>query len=150
MTGCEEHSAGMADHMARAQRRNRGALLLVALGIGLMAFTVVDANSGHDSLDTSSPDTSSPTVLGAVVTRPADAPTAAAASPAPLELPSATTAGRSPARDTTRTTVLPQIGEALTIDNPNPVTTTTSTSTSTTTESTTTTTEPETTTTPAP
>jgi hypothetical protein len=131
----------MADHMARRQRRNRGALLLVALGFGLMVFTVVDADSGNDAVDTTAPATSEPTVLGVVVTRPTTPPPAEPASAAVLDLPDPTTARP---RGTTRTTKLPQIGEALTIDNPNPVTTTT------TGPSSTTTTEPTTTTTEAP
>lgn len=159
--GGEGHSAGMADHLARAQRHNRAAFLLVALGVGLMVFALVDADSRRDPVDSTSPAlTSAPTVLGAVVTRPALAAAAPAAA-VELDLPTGTAD-----RTTIRPTRRPEIGEALTIENPDSATpppqigdaltiersTTTTSSTSSTTSSTssTSTTESTTTTTDGP
>ena len=151
----EDTHGWMADHMAKRDRRGRAAYLLIALGVGLAAFALVDADPGSEvAVDTSvsQPQGSSPTVLGSTVTAPAVVPTARAATPATFDLP--TTTARSPrlrrptlgAPRTTTTVPPPVIGPPQTIVN---TTTTTEApaTTSTTVADTTTTTEAPTTTT---
>lgn len=139
--------------------------MCIALGVGLTAFALVDWNQGSDvALDSTAPRpaTSSPTVLGSVVTAPPAAPLASAATPATFDLADALsdeTAPR-PARPSVRptrvdpattTTTPPALGPPWSIENTTTTTagtttTTTAPTTTSTTEATTTTTTPTTTT----
>lgn len=141
---------GMAAHMARRDRRNRGAFLVIALGIGLIVFALTEPNPEPDlQVDTGvgRPVTSSPTVLGMVVTADDGAPSADPAAPATFATGrNRRTDGRT-TRSTTSTTdgtttPPPTLGPPWSIEN----TTTTEGTTSTTGEDTTTTTEATTTT----
>jgi hypothetical protein len=157
----------MPAHMARTDRGRRWGILLIALGIGLAVFALVDGGPGSDVVLDSTPGSSastSPTVLGAVVTH---TPLAHAATPATFAAPGTTvrepattrrplrrpTKGADPG--TTTTTQPPaQLGPPWSIETTTtttrPTTSTTAGTTTTTTEATTTTTEASTTTTEEP
>jgi hypothetical protein len=137
--------------MARRERRNRGAFLVIALGIGLIVFALTEPNPEPDvQLDTGvgRSVTSSPTVLGMVVTADDGAPAADPAAPATF---ATDRNGRPDARrsrsatSTTRGTTEPPptLGPPWSIEN----TTTTEGTTSTSVEDTTTTSVEDTTTT---
>jgi hypothetical protein len=146
---------GMAAHMAPPERRNRGAFLLIALGIGLMVFALTDPSTEPDvQVDTGVGHlvTSSPTVLGMVVTTDDGAPAADPAAPATFATGGN---GRTPGRTTRPTTSTterttqsttppPTLAPPWSIEN---TTTTVDTTTSSTVEDTTTTTTEDTTTT---
>ena len=145
----------MPAHMAKTERRSRGAFLLIALGIGVAVFALIDANPGSDeALDTGiiRPSASSPTVLGATVTTPPVVPTAGAATPATFGVPSSVAAPdrtRPPIRGglgTSTTLPSPVIGPPTSIYNSTTTTATGGTTSSTTTAPATTTTEATTTT----
>jgi len=81
----------MASHLTRSDRARRWAILAVALGVGLAAFLLAGADDDGESTDQAGPSTSgrpsstSPTVLGAVVT-PSTAPEADPAAPVEVTL----------------------------------------------------------------
>src|SRR5688572_10111008 len=100
----------MTDHMKRAERRNRGAFLLVALGIGLVVFALVDDGSRNDAvIDTGvgRSSTSAPTVLGMVITRGDGTPQADPAAAAPFEVPTSTSSSGRPTHAVGGTTTPP-------------------------------------------
>ncbi|MEO7430208.1 MAG: hypothetical protein ABIY48_12585 [Acidimicrobiales bacterium] len=160
----------MAAHMAPRDRVRTWGALLVAMGVALAVFGLIDTHPGSDVAPGGDPGhlaVSSPTVLGSVVTAAPVAPAADAASPAtfaPAVARSVTVAGRNAASPrptrgdspvttgaTTSstagsTTTPPTIAPPLTIENTttttDPGTSSTSTTESTTTSEATTTTGP--------
>jgi hypothetical protein len=116
----------MAAHMARTDRRRRWGFLLIALGLGVATFALIDGDPGSDvalDSDAGRSVTSSPTVLGSTITAaPAPTvPTAGAAAPATFEL-------TAPPLDVRRTTVTTRPRRPTRIDGPTAPTTTSTTS----------------------
>lgn len=82
-----EHSSGMPSHLATPIRRRRAGALAIALGVGLIGFTLVDEDPRPEvrtSSDGVVPADTSPTVRGAVVTRDSVGTAAPAAPAAPV------------------------------------------------------------------
>ena len=96
----------MASHLTRTDRTRRWAILAVALGVGLAGFLLAGADDDSEPTDQAAPGTSdrpsstSPTVLGAVVT-PSSAPEADPAAPVDVTLDAtATSSGTARPRST--------------------------------------------------
>jgi hypothetical protein len=140
----------MPAHLATDPRARRGAYLAIAVGVGLIGFTIIDEDPRPDGvrIDATSgtDDATEPTVLGAVITRGDTDATAPPAAPATFEI---TVTGRgttSTTRATQTTTTTRATSTSVTLGtpwsterDPDEVTTTTSETTSTTVEVTTTT-----------
>jgi hypothetical protein len=79
---------GMAAHLARSARQRRAAILAIAVGAGIIAFTYASGEDSPMAPPANSPQpsvTTGASVLGVVVTQPDVLPTAAPASPVTVD-----------------------------------------------------------------